>query len=63
MSGILVRLTLSSGARILQCCRLSDRAVRSQVKLFNTEEYYLFHGGHGGVESLMIRSSPSSGKD
>ena len=40
MSGLLVRLTPSSGARILQCCRLSDKAVRSQVKLFNTEEYY-----------------------
>ena len=60
MSGILVRLTLSSGARILQCCRLSDRAVRSQVKLFNTEEYYFMVDM---VESLMIRSSPSSGKD
>ena len=60
MSGILVRLTLSSGARILQCCRLSDRAVRSQVKFFNTEEYYFMVDM---VESLMIRSSPSSGKD
>ena len=66
MSGLLVRLTLSSGARILQCCRFSTQVHRQKSgealqHWGNTISRWTWWSWRNW--SLMIRSSPSSGKD